>query len=100
MTDTTDDTTGRRGRPRSQVTIDRDAVVYAQLKAAGLAGITRATIIANTGLSQSQAYLSLWRLRTAGQATRQRIDGKHVWFYTEPTTTDESASGETSESVE
>lgn len=55
-----------RGRPRPQATIERDAAVLAHLRQ-NEGPLSRNQIAENLGLSKSVAYLSLSRLRAAGQ---------------------------------
>lgn len=66
----------RRGRPRPDSTIQRDEQV-AQALVAG--GKTREDLATETGLTKSEVYLSLHRLRRAGRVERTRDGGKHVW---------------------
>lgn len=66
----------RRGRPRPETTIQRDEQV-AQALVAG--GKTREDLATETGLTKSEVYLSLHRLRKAGRVERTREGGKHVW---------------------
>ena len=54
-----------RGRPRPQETIERDAAVLAHLRLNG--PLTRNQLAESLGLSLSHTYLSLSRLREAGQ---------------------------------
>lgn len=74
-------TTARRGRPRPQSTIDRDQQVLGALTADGK---TREDLVTTTGLTKTQVYLSLYRLRTQGLVERSRDGGKHVWKQTAP----------------
>lgn len=69
-------TAPRRGRPRPESTIQRDEQV-AQALVAG--GKTREDLATETGLTKSEIYLSLHRLRKAGRVERARDGGKHVW---------------------
>ena len=50
----------RRGRPRPDATLERDAKVLASITASG--PVTRAQIAENTGLKGNEVYLSLYRL--------------------------------------
>lgn len=77
MTEPTAEATApRRGRPRPQSTIDRDQQV---LQALADGGKTREDLVTATGLGKNQVYLSLYRLRVAGQVERTRDGGKHLW---------------------
>lgn len=69
----------RRGRPRPDSTIQRDEQV---LTAVGADGKTREDLAAGTGLTKSEVYLSLHRLRKQGLVERTRDGGKHVWKQT------------------
>lgn len=55
----------RRGRPRSQETIDRDAAIIALLKEAG--PLPRREIADRLGINWSRTYLALERLRNDGR---------------------------------
>lgn len=69
----------RRGRPRPQDTIARDNQVTSTLQQA-VAPLTRNDIASALGITSEAAYLSLHRLRQAGQVKRsRREDGQHVW---------------------
>lgn len=65
----------RRGRPRPDVTIQRDQQVLNALDGPK----TRAQLIEATGLSKNQVYLSLYRLRKDGHVVRDRQGALHVW---------------------
>lgn len=86
--------TGRRGRPRPQATIERDARVLEMLKTHGAAGATRTTLVAdlNHEVKPSHVYLSLFRLRRGGQVTRNQAGGSHTWT---PVASSETASDAT-----
>lgn len=71
----------RRGRPRPDSTIQRDEQVLA---AVGADGKTREDLATGTGLTKSEVYLSLHRLRKQGLIERTRDGGKHVWKQTAP----------------
>lgn len=68
----------RRGRPRSQETIDRDNQVLEVIKGAADAP-TREQLAEATGLEPNKVYLSLYRLQRDGAIVRGREGGKHVW---------------------
>lgn len=68
----------RRGRPRPESTIQRDEQVFQALVAGGK---TREDLATETGLTKSEVYLSLHRLRNAGKVERTRDSGKHVWAH-------------------
>lgn len=71
----TETTTARRGRPRPEDTIARDQQVLEALAEPK----SREDLVAATGLTANQVYLSLWRLRKEGKAQRDRQGAKHVW---------------------
>lgn len=68
----------RRGRPRSQETIDRDNLVYTKISEFEAAP-TKEQLVEATGLEGSKVYLSLYRLQRDGYVERKRDGGKHVW---------------------
>lgn len=68
----------RRGRPRSQDTIDRDEAVLAAFPEDGSA-ITRKALAEATGQEENKIYLSLYRLKRDGRIQRDRESGAHVW---------------------
>lgn len=71
---------GRRGRPRSDDTLKRDASVLEQLRAGEKTREELATALDET---PNLVYLSLYRLRRSGQVERRRNDkGAHVWGVT------------------
>lgn len=82
MTDTeqqveeTTATPSRRGRPRPESTIERDAQVLSALEDGPK---TRAQLVEATGQSQTYVYLSLYRLRKDGKVTKARDGANHVW---------------------
>jgi predicted Rossmann fold nucleotide-binding protein DprA/Smf involved in DNA uptake len=67
----------RRGRPRSQETIARDAQV---LKALGEGPKTKEQLVDELGLAPQLVYLSLWRLKR-DQRVEKTSDGvaRHTW---------------------
>lgn len=73
----------RGGRPRSQATIDQDNAVLNVIPAAGAEGVTRKQIEEATTLPSNKAYLSIWRLHTAGLITKT---GGNRWVQTAPAT--------------
>jgi uncharacterized membrane protein len=79
--DTKVSTNGHRGRPRPQVTIQRDERVIAKLSELG-GTATRKDIAAGLGDSHPDVYRALCRLRTAGRVSRVHDGGKHVWKLT------------------
>lgn len=68
----------RRGRPRPEATIQRDQRVLAALDTPK----TRVQLVEELELNGKQVYLSLYRLHVAGQITRAREGGNHVWSRT------------------
>jgi hypothetical protein len=69
----------RRGRPRPQATIDRDARVLEHMRAVD-GGLTKAQLADATGLTGNEVYLSLYRLKRDGHVERVRgEDQRHVW---------------------
>lgn len=91
---------GRRGRPRPGEVIERDQRVLEAMIAAGAemttAEMTRKAIAELTELKESHVYLSLIRLRNAGQVTLRRTGGKHLWSVAtaESETVDETPAAE------
>lgn len=67
----------RRGRPRSQETIERDARVLASL---GEGPLTKEQLVEQLGLAPQLVYLSLWRLKRDNRVERTS-DGvaRHTW---------------------
>jgi hypothetical protein len=67
----------RRGRPRSQETIERDARVLGALAAGPL---TKEQLVEQLGLAPQLVYLSLWRLKR-DQRVERTSDGvaRHTW---------------------
>lgn len=67
----------RRGRPRSQETIERDARV---LKALDQGPLTKEQLVDELGLAPQLVYLSLWRLKR-DQRVERASDGaaRHTW---------------------
>lgn len=70
--------TARRGRPRPQETIDRDAAVLAHVPADGTS-VTRRQLAEATGMPENAVYLSLFRLHRDGEIERVREGGSHTW---------------------
>ena len=68
----------RRGRPRPESTITRDADVLKTLGDFGDAGATRNQLAEKLGVKPSEAYLALWRLNKAGSVAKTRVNGQHV----------------------
>lgn len=68
----------RRGRPRSQETIQRDAEVLKALQDGGPQ--TKEQLVEAMRLKPSLVYLALWRLKRTGQVERTS-DGanRYVW---------------------
>jgi hypothetical protein len=73
-----------RGRPKSADVQARDERVYDAL--AVEPGQTRAQLEEKLGLSGNDAYMSLFRLRTAGRIERRRNGGAHTWHVVEAQT--------------
>lgn len=71
-------TESRRGRPRSQDTIDRDEAVLAAFPE-GDGTVTRSQLAEATGQEENKVYLSLHRLKRDGRIQRERVNGAHVW---------------------
>jgi hypothetical protein len=70
--------TPRRGRPRSQETIDRDTQVLTALREGGPQ--TKEQLVAKLNLAPQLVYLSLWRLRRTSQVTRPATGSdRHIW---------------------
>lgn len=78
---TTEATTesARRGRPRPQTTIDRDEMAYERLASAGDTGLSRVQLAETLGISNSHAYLTLYRLARGGRVSKRRGDNGYVW---------------------
>lgn len=68
----------KRGRPRSQETLARDAQILEAIRNSPTKP-TRESLAAATGLEGSKVYLSLFRLQRDGQVVRSRDGGQHVW---------------------
>lgn len=77
-----------RGRPRSADVKERDERVYDAVAVGG--GLTRAQLEEDLGLAGNDAYMSLFRLRTAGRVERRRADGAHKWYTVETKMTTEA----------
>lgn len=79
FSDAPDDGTDRprRGRPRSQETIQRDDVIATALNEGPL---TKDKLVEKLGLKPEHVYLSLWRLRKAGKVVKVSDDSsRHLW---------------------
>lgn len=70
--------TTRRGRPRPQATLDRDAQVLGAIQSTE-GPVTRDKLVEATGMPANQVYLSLYRLRRDGAIVRGREGGAHTW---------------------
>jgi predicted Rossmann fold nucleotide-binding protein DprA/Smf involved in DNA uptake len=67
----------RRGRPRSQETIQRDEAV---LKTLGEGPKTKEQLVQELGVKDTHVYLSLWRLRRDGKVEKVAdADTRHLW---------------------
>jgi predicted Rossmann fold nucleotide-binding protein DprA/Smf involved in DNA uptake len=66
----TDEATGRRGRPRDPGVIERDERVLGALSTEEAK--TKAQLAGELGLEPNVVYLSLWRLHKAGLVTREQ----------------------------
>ena len=66
----------RRGRPRPGITIERDAQTMALLEGGP---VTKTELAAKLGVKDTEAYLSLHRLKTQGIARRVRSGSTHTW---------------------
>ena len=74
----------RKGRPRPETTIERDAKALELIKASGANGITRTQLaeelsVDGATVDGNTAYLSLFRLRKDGKIVRGRNGADHVW---------------------
>ena len=70
----------RRGRPRSQETIQRDDAVRQALSSGPH---TKEQLVEKLSLPPTLVYLSLWRLRRDGQAEKVAGDEtRHLWQLT------------------
>jgi predicted Rossmann fold nucleotide-binding protein DprA/Smf involved in DNA uptake len=79
-TDTVGQPTTRRGRPRSEETIQRDEVI---LKALGNGPRTKEQLAQDLGLKDTHVYLSLWRLRRDAKVEKVTDgDVRHLWRVT------------------
>lgn len=67
----------KRGRPRPQSTIDRDAQVLAGLEDGPR---SRSDLAAMAGVNVNVMYLTLCRLRDAGQVGTYRRGKQHLWM--------------------
>lgn len=65
----------RRGRPRPDATLKRDEHVYEVLTSP----MTKNTVAEVAGISRSEAYLSLWRLRYNKRVRSIRNGSTHTW---------------------
>lgn len=74
----TGETSRRRGRPRSQETIQRDTEVLKALRDGGPQ--TKEQLVEYMKLKPSLVYLALWRLKRTGEVQRTS-DGanRYVW---------------------
>jgi uncharacterized membrane protein len=70
----------RRGRPRPEETIQRDQRALVVIREQG-GSTTRNRLQEALGgdVKLSQAYLTLWRLRSQGLVERVREGTEHVW---------------------
>lgn len=76
-TDGATDAPTRRGRPRSQETIQRDETV---LKTLGEGPKTKEQLVQELGVKDTHVYLSLWRLRRDGKVEKvSDPDTRHLW---------------------
>lgn len=66
-----------RGRPKSADVKERDERVYDALLVEP--GRTRVQLEEQLELTGNDAYMSLFRLRTAGRVERKRTGGAHTW---------------------
>lgn len=67
----------KRGRPRPQSTIDRDAEVLAALEDGPR---SRSDLATSVGVNVNVMYLTLRRLRDAGQVGTYRHGKQHLWM--------------------
>lgn len=73
-------TPSARGRTRPSETLDRDEAGHAKLAEAGEAGLTRDELADKLGVKSSQAYLVIYRLKSAGRVARATGGGPgHRW---------------------
>lgn len=68
----------RRGRPRPETTLERDAQTRALLEEGP---ITKTGLAEKLGVKDSEAYLSLHRLQKQGVARRVRNGSAHTWEF-------------------
>lgn len=66
----------RRGRPRPETTIERDKLTLALLEQGP---VTKTQLAAHLEVKDSEAYLSLHRLKKDGVARRVRNGSAHTW---------------------
>ena len=74
----------KRGRPRPEAVVARDAKVFEIVSGAGETGVTRtavaeALVAVAPETKPSEAYLSLFRLRKDEKVKRTSVEGKQVW---------------------
>ncbi len=67
----------KRGRPRPQITIDRDALVLAALSDEPR---SREDLATEFAVNINIMYLTLRRLRDAGQVDTYRHGNRHLWM--------------------
>lgn len=79
-----EDTSTKRGRPRPEATIQRDAQVFEAITNAGDELMTRDGLAAALGIEPKLVYMSLWRLKADGQIERVHVNGAHRWRVAQP----------------
>jgi hypothetical protein len=82
MSETATETKVHRGRPRPELTLQRDEKVAEQLRSVD-SPQTRNQLAEALQEGQANVYRALCRLRNAGRVARGRADGGgHVWSLT------------------
>jgi hypothetical protein len=80
----------RRGRPRPQETLERDAAVASLLAASGqtINAIMEAFNASHpeAPVKRSLIYLAVCRLRKLGQVVKARLNGQYIWNLVAPVT--------------
>jgi len=71
-----DELSGKRGRPRPEVVIERDKKILEAM----IGPLTRNQIAEASGIKPSLTYLSLLRLRNENLVKHERSGIGHVWY--------------------
>lgn len=82
-----EETEAKKGPGRPDNTTARDHSVHAFVAGSAHEGVTRKQVVAKLqaeeeGISPSQGYLTLNRLKAAGRVERKFANGEHRWFAT------------------